>query len=812
MSEINYKVKFSERYFDSKLCIFDENLIDIMLINKKHEPILYIESKITLNETQRDQALAQIVLTNKRQKHILNKLALIYKDNGDDVLELINITDDSVMFNNDFNWKAETPSNPSRDAIDRINDRIKGLLSVYKNDEIKELYKQLLEGNNLQIEISTSNFISIYYAWKAQIAFKDEIKDEQILINLFLVDILKGQDYRDNEIFFGHEDKTQKKQLIREGADLGRYTLEILDNKVRIIYDERIIYLVPDIESYNAFWQKYKRPPEKSQFLEILEHSNLLYTDKYRKDTGGEYTPFYFVKLQNEILESYFIESETKLEDYIVYDPCCGVGNLENQFGLDFKKSCYLSTLDSKDVGICKIKGFDNVVCFDYLQNGCEPLFKHNGKEAKIKEIAARENKKLMVIMNPPYQQERGKCNKAIQFFKKILKLEPSVIVFYYRTESFFRDELEHYINSGYKMYSHIFSNAKTTFGLSEWSISQMIFTKDKGKEMQDSHFSATRYEYHEKQDSFKKIKRYKYDLKRPSLLKELKKTIKEHEYGMVLGQYSHLLSTIVISNGGLEKNDKITTQNLKYCLLSKGINFNTHHKYFEFNDYVLKGKVKKIPQELFNDSIAFSLFYKGNLFSNKPTNTTTKEGIKVELRNFIMPFTAEELGGRCIHNDLNVLYPDETDIIKRSGGIFKSGEIEAIEKPFDFREFLRQFDFSREAKDLFAAALNIFRYYHANFKDTDFNDSFYDISNAIMGKDIYSYKMLENIKETRITKVKTTKNTKGFGRNTIRYAVPSKDLETFIHFFDVRDILARKINKQLLDSNILLWERENIY
>ena len=33
-----------------------------------------------------------------------------------------------------------------------------------------------------------------------------------------------------------------------------------------------------------------------------------------------------------------------------------------------------------------------------------------------------------------------------------------------------------------------------------------------------------------------------------------------------------------------------------------------------------------------------------------------------------------------------------------------------------------------------------------------------------------------------------------------------------FYDFFDKRDILAKKINKQLVEQGLLLWERENIY
>ena len=185
-----------------------------------------------------------------------------------------------------------------------------------------------------------------------------------------------------------------------------------------------------------------------------------------------------------------------------------------------------------------------------------------------------------------------------------------------------------------------------------------------------------------------------------------------------------------------------------------------------------------------------FSLFYKGILFTNKGQ------------KNYIMPFTAEELG--CAKNDLNVLFPEMTDLF----------DDKPSDKPFDFREFLSQFDFSEEAKALYWAALEIFRFYHRSndYSEKDYNDSFYDITNVIMGKDISTFTTIEKANDKRITKVKTTKGTKGFGRNTIAFAVGSKDLPIFIRFFDARDVLAKKINRQLLEQNLLLWERENIY
>ena len=80
------------------------------------------------------------------------------------------------------------------------------------------------------------------------------------------------------------------------------------------------------------------------------------------------------------------------------------------------------------------------------------------------------------------------------------------------------------------------------------------------------------------------------------------------------------------------------------------------------------------------------------------------------------------------------------------------------------------------------------------------------------MGKDVNTFSTLNISSDKRITKVKTTKGTKGFGRNTIAFAVGSKDIPIFTRFFEARDILAKKINRQLVDSHLLIWERENIY
>ena len=78
----------------------------------------------------------------------------------------------------------------------------------------------------------------------------------------------------------------------------------------------------------------------------------------------------------------------------------------------------------------------------------------------------------------------------------------------------------------------------------------------------------------------------------------------------------------------------------------------------------------------------------------------------------------------------------------------------------FDFREWMQsEVQMSQEAQAVYDAALAIARYYHnheAYVDGRNWNDSFYDIKNAIMAKDATAYQQRNTNKDRRVTKVKT--------------------------------------------------------
>ena len=336
-------------------------------------------------------------------------------------------------------------------------------------------------------------------------------------------------------------------------------------------------------------------------------------------------------------------------------------------------------------------------------------------------------------------------------------------------------------------------SDAKKTFKLSGWPISLVVFDRLEGTVIDPGHTPVQRYELEDGKMVFKGD--YDYDNSRPSLVVECETALHASAQGLRLGQWTNQSYCTILSNRSTHS-QLITTQNLRLALILKGINFNSHPKYYERNDLTLKGHIEDINDELANDAIMHALFYKGCNFSNK-------EGEK----NYIMPFTAEELG--CGRNELYVLFPSNDYSIP-----FPDGEEET--QAFDFRKWMNtEVHLSKEAQAVYNAALDITRYYHTQDAYADgrnWNDSFYDIKNAIMNKDAAAYQTRNNANDRRITRVRTATEVRGFSPINIRKMTSEEFWPMFDRFFIAQRMLAEKINRELLEQNLMLWEHENIF
>jgi hypothetical protein len=141
----------------------------------------------------------------------------------------------------------------------------------------------------------------VYNLWKNEVHFKEAIEDEQDRINLFLVDLLNGTKYKKSiftdiiehtlfdDVKVGQKEEDSDEPLIREGTNLSNYVMmkngEVIDGFKYSGARHSYYYTIANAEEYNSFWKRYKRPPEKNEFMNILERSSKLYSEKYRKDT-----------------------------------------------------------------------------------------------------------------------------------------------------------------------------------------------------------------------------------------------------------------------------------------------------------------------------------------------------------------------------------------------------------------------------------------------------------------------------------------------------------------------------------------------
>jgi hypothetical protein len=168
------------------------------------------------------------------------------------------------------------------------------------------------------------------------------------------------------------------------------------------------IYELGNKEGYRQFWAIYHKPPKSEYRDYLLERRDSLIPLDERSFKGAYYTPLAVVdKAYDKLAETL---GKNWQKEYLVWDMCCGVGNLEVKHSNP--RNIYMSTLDDADIDV--MKATKTCVAaqrfqYDYLNHDITD----NGKidynlSNKVpvglrKAIAA--GKKILVLINPPYAE-----------------------------------------------------------------------------------------------------------------------------------------------------------------------------------------------------------------------------------------------------------------------------------------------------------------------------------------------------------------------------------------------------------------------
>lgn len=175
------------------------------------------------------------------------------------------------------------------------------------------------------------------------------------------------------------------------------------------------IYELGNKEGYRQFWAIYHRPPSPEYRNYLLERRDSLIPLDERSFKGAYYTPLAVVDKAYDLLAQTLGKNWQK--DYIVWDMCCGVGNLEIKHSNP--RNIYMSTLDQEDVDV--MKATKTCVAaqrfqYDYLNDDITDDGKidynltNKVPEGLRKAIA--EGKKILVLINPPYAEAANSAGR----------------------------------------------------------------------------------------------------------------------------------------------------------------------------------------------------------------------------------------------------------------------------------------------------------------------------------------------------------------------------------------------------------------
>lgn len=172
-------------------------------------------------------------------------------------------------------------------------------------------------------------------------------------------------------------------------------------------------YELGNKDGYRQFWAIYHRPPKAEYRNYLLERRDSLIPLDERSFKGAFYTPLAVVdKAYDKLTETL---GNNWQKDYIVWDMCCGVGNLEVKHSNH--RNIYMSTLDEADIDV--MKATKTCVAaqrfqYDYLNDdiaddGSIDYALTNKIPLSLRKAIA-DKKKILILINPPYG-EAGSTN-----------------------------------------------------------------------------------------------------------------------------------------------------------------------------------------------------------------------------------------------------------------------------------------------------------------------------------------------------------------------------------------------------------------
>ena len=275
-------------------------------------------------------------------------------------------------------------------------------LESHEKDFIDAVKHAIKAGKFVRTPITPDNLRQVFDKWVAMIGRELEGVDEVDYALLFFADIMHDGN------------KAAMADLPARLLHDGDQPLFLLNGKT---------YELSSDKGYRNFWAIYHRPPEEEHRAYLLERRDSLLPLDERSFKGAYYTPLHIVD------KAYDLLAETLGKDwqkhYIVWDMCCGVGNLEAKHSN--YRNVFMSTLDQADIDVMTASRTcvgAHKFQYDYLNDDVRPdgqidyllTDKVPGElrqaiaDAKTGKAGA---KKILVLINPPYGEANSGDTRA---------------------------------------------------------------------------------------------------------------------------------------------------------------------------------------------------------------------------------------------------------------------------------------------------------------------------------------------------------------------------------------------------------------
>ncbi|MDZ4293516.1 MAG: hypothetical protein U1C47_16525 [Hydrogenophaga sp.] len=260
-------------------------------------------------------------------------------------------------------------------------------LESNEDEFIQTLKAAVKSGEIIRAQITPSNLRQVFDKWVEMIGKEVEDASPEDYALLFYADAM-----HDGVLSSYKGLPASLAQVDGQPAFILRGTLHKLGNK----------------EGYRRFWAIYHRPPKSEYRDYLLERRDSLIPLDERMFKGAYYTALSTVDRTYETLAE--LLGPTWQKDYLVWDMCCGVGNLEVKH--TNHRNIFMSTLDAADLAMmASTKTCAAATKFQYYylnddlaEDGSIDYSRTNKVPQALREAIAK-RKKILVLINPPYAE-----------------------------------------------------------------------------------------------------------------------------------------------------------------------------------------------------------------------------------------------------------------------------------------------------------------------------------------------------------------------------------------------------------------------